>query len=228
MASVKVFLNNKILYLLGFVSILYSCNNTTNNRSSNKEVLKGYILDVEIDHMYELHNPESSYENNQVYFNLELINNTPREISYKKLIGKIDPYVTGFRDGIETMELILDSTSQKLDWPSKGLLVIESSDTTYILSPGEKTKLKCRLLSEVKGFSLLHIMSIYHSFFESNFSIKSVDNNPSFVFSKKNSFEIKFRLDHQPISGKDKELMRKTDNLPEGVPDDKFQLNNRL
>lgn len=205
---------------------VFACNRTDSNTVPviNQGVIHGSILDVEVDHLYELNDPHVYHHNNQVFFNLELRNETKEVLSYKKLFRKIDYYVDGFRQSDKTLELFFDSTitipngSDRSFGLKSGVVVLESSDNDSILQPGEKAILRCRLMSSVDGFSLLHVMSIYRNFFESGFWIKSVSTKPQFVFTKKSLFEIKYKLDHKSISGKDIQSMEKTDNQPDGFP----------
>lgn len=208
---------------------VFACNRTHSNTVSviHQDVVHGSILDVEVDHLYKLNDPHVYHHHNQVFFNLELRNETKEVLSYKKLFGKIDYYVDGFRQSDKTLELFFDSTitipngSDRSFGLENGAVVLKSSDNDSILQPGEKAILRCRLMSSVDGFSLLHVMSIYREFFESGFWIKSVNTKPEFVFSKKASFEIKYSLDHKRVSGKDVQSMEKTDDQPEGFPPDK-------
>lgn len=212
--------------VLLIVLSLYSCNRSDSNTASiiDQRVIHGSILDVEVDHLYKLNDPHVYYHNNQVFFNLELRNETKEVFSYKKLFGKIDYYVDGFNQKDKTLELVFDSSIVVINGSDKsfglesGVVVLTSSDNDSILQPGEKAILRCRLMSSVDGFSLIHVMSIYRDFFESGFWIKSVDTKPQFVFTKKSSFKIKYKLDHKPISGKDIPSMEKTDTQPEDLP----------
>lgn len=215
----------KILIKILLVGILVACHDeesSVESNSSNNNVLKGTIMNVEINHLCESFDPHSLY-NNQVFFNLELVNTTNKSVSYKHLIKKIDPYVIGFENDIKTLKLNYDSTL--IENKAEGVLnlspwltVVESSIHNQSIKPGGKVKLKCRLLSEIKGFSLSDIKSIYQSFLNSDFYISSVSNKPSLIFYKKSSFEIIYKLDNQYISDNNKLLMEKTDNIPDDLP----------
>jgi len=225
----EININIRISLSVLLMLFVFACNRTDSNTASviNQGVIHGSILDVEVDHLYKLNDPHVYHHNNQVFFNLELWNETKEVLSYKQLFGKIDDFVDGFNQEDKTLELVFDSTiiisngTDRSFGLESGVVVVESSDNDSVLQPGEKAILKCRLMSSVDGFSLLHVMSIYQNFFESGFWMKSVSTKPQFVFTKKSSFKIKYKLDHKSISGKDMQSMENTDNQPDGFPPDK-------